>query len=325
MAQILTTVQDLVNQVRSQLDETNRDTVSTEADILPSLNRGQDYAFDILARKYPEPLLTYRTLDLTSQAEYSLPEDIFEDRIEKIEISITPNSGAGQTQREVQRISFRDITNYESASNTSIPYYYCVIGNKIRFVPTPSGTYDARIWYLRSPEKLALPQGRITLVNTGSNYVLVDAPGPELATEADQLQAYVNVIDGQTGLIKATLQIQSINDNRITFRTTPSRSLVVNRIVSGSLLDMAIQPDDYLAPVIGTCVPYYGNPTTNFLIQFAVAEIVRKLGGESEKEAAMLEKFEKQVERTWVGREQTLRVNKRSNNWQLPFRRWYWR
>jgi hypothetical protein len=319
MARILTTVQDLVDQVRSQLDETNRDAVSTEADILPSLNRGQDYAFDILARKYPEPLLAYTTLDLIAQAEYFLPEDIFEDRIEKVEITIN------QTQREVQRISFRDITNYESASSTSIPNYYCVIANKIRFVPTPTGTYDSRIWYLRSPEKLALPQGRITLVNTGANYVLVDAPGPELSTEADQLQAYVNVVDGQTGLIKATLQIQSINDSRITFRTVPSRSLVVNRTISGSLLDLGIQADDYLAPVIGTCVPYYGNPTTNFLIQFAVSEIVRKLGGESEKEATILEKFEKQVERTWVGREQTLRVNKRSNNWQLPFRRWYWR
>ena len=86
MARLLLTVQDLVDQVRNQVDEQDQDAVSLEGDILPVLNRAQDYAYNILARKYQEPLLTYTQLTLTSGQEYDIPEDAFEDRIEKIEI-----------------------------------------------------------------------------------------------------------------------------------------------------------------------------------------------------------------------------------------------
>jgi hypothetical protein len=321
MARLLLTVQDLVDQVRNQVDEQDQDAVSLEGDILPVLNRAQDYAYNILARKYQEPLLTYTQLTLTSGQEYDIPEDAFEDRIEKIEIQV---SGGLGSVVECQRISFRDISNYESSSRSNVPYYYCVVGRKIRFVPGPTGTYNARIWYLKSPERLVLPLGRITRINTAGNYLLVESPSTEISTEADRLEAYVNIIDGQTGIIKGTLQVQNVNDTKISFRSTPTRAHVLNRTINTSLADLGIEPDDYLARVSGTCVPYYGQPTTNFLIQFSVAEITRKLGGSSEKEDTVLEKFEKQLERTWVGRETTLRVSKKSQSWIVSTRNKFW-
>lgn len=325
MARILYTVDDLVSQIRSQTDEQNRDALDTEADILPTLNRAQDFAFDILARKYPEPLLQYETLDLIGgTAEYDMPEDIFEDRVQKLEIAVP--GGNGSTYREVKQISYRDISEYESASTTNIPYYYSIIGRKIRIIPTPSGTYDARLWTLRSPEKLVLPQGRITVVNSVSNYVVVDTAGSSLTTESDQLGSYVNVIDGQTGEIKGSLQIQILDDNKLTFRSTPTRSTVLNRTISGGVSSLTLVPqvDDYIAPIDGTCVPYFGRPLSNFLIQFSVAEITRKLGGQADIEERVLEKFEKQVERAWVRRETTQRIKKKSHIWGLPTRRLWW-
>ena len=319
MPRLLYTVDDLVTNVRSQLDESNPDSVDTDEDILPSLNRGLDYAVDIYVRRYPEPFLQKTTLDLVSnQADYDMPENVFEDRIEKVEISING------TQREVQLVSYRDITNYESTPTANVPYYYTIFSRKIRFVPTPSGTYDARIWYIQLPEKLVLPQGRITSINTANNYVLVDSAGSSLTTEADQLGSYINVVDGQTGQIKGSLQIQIIDDNRITFRTSPQRTTVLNRTISTSLSSVGgIGLDDYLSPIDGTCVPYYSRPTVNFLIEYAVAEITRKLGGEAGMHEKVLEKFEKQVERTWAGREQSWRVKKRSQSWGVPTKRWY--
>jgi hypothetical protein len=315
MATILHTVQDLIDQVRSQLDEQNRDSVSTESDILPSMNRAQDYAFDILARKYPEPILAYSTLDMVSgEAEYSIPENVFEDRVQKLEVEV-PNGTGRSTYREVQRISYRDISNYETTTPSNLPQYYCVIGRKLRIIPAPSGAYDLRMWYLRNPEKLKTPQGRITIVNEAQRYVIVDSAGSSLTTEADQLGSYVNLIDGQTGEIKGTLQIQILSDDKVTFRSTPTRSTVLNRVVSGSLTSLGIQQDDYISPIDGTCVPYYGSPVSNFLIQFAVAEITRKLGGQSDTEEKILDKFEKQMERTWAGRETQLRVKKKNTSW----------
>lgn len=320
MPQLLYTVSNLVAEVRSLLDEENVDAIDTEADILPALNRGQAFAFDILARKYPEPILSISTLDLLSGvADYDMPETIFEDRVLKLEVS-TP----GGTQREVQRISFRDISGFETSTQTSVPYYYCIIGRTIRVVPTPTGTYDVRLWSLRNAEKLVLPQGRITVVNTSANYVIVDETGSGLTTESDQLGSYVNVVDGQTGVIKKTLQIQSIDDSKITFRSVPQRSEVLNRAISGSYSSSDVGQDDYLCAIDGICVPYFGQPTSNFLIQFAVAELTRRLGGEASTEEQILDKFEKQVERTWVGREKKMRIQKRSQSWGVPTRRYSW-
>jgi hypothetical protein len=234
MPRILYTTQNLIDETRSLLDELNQDAVDTERDILPALNRGQDFAFDILARVYPEPILVNAVLDIDGQvADYDIPEGVFEDRILKVEFGVpSGNPQGGRTYRECQRVSFRDISNYESASVTNIPYYYCIFGRTIRFVPTPSGTYDARIWYLRNPEKLSSPQGRVTRMNQAQNYCILDEAGSVLTTESDQLGSYVNWVDGQTGEIKATLQIGSIIENKVTFRSSPQRSTVVNRTVS---------------------------------------------------------------------------------------------
>ena len=327
MARILYTVQNIVDEIRAQLDEQNVDSVSTESDILPTINRAQDFAFDILATKYPEPILAYKFLPLVgNQAEYDIDNDVFEDRIQKIEMQIPSGSQQGFTAREVQRISYRDVSNYESASRTNVPYYYAIYGRKIRFVPTPTGTYGCRVWFLRNPEELVLPQGRITapVDPTSSNYLIVDDVGSSLVTETDQLGSYVNVVDGQNGEIKCSLQIQSITGDRIGFRSVPTRTEVLGRTITGDLSTTTIALDDYLAPIAGTCVPYFGRPVSNFIIQYAVAEITRKLGGDAATEEQVLEKFSKQVERVWTGRETTLRVKKRSQNWGVPTRRWYY-
>lgn len=324
MARLLYTVDDLVSEVRSMLDEQNRDSVATDTDILPALNRAQDYAFDIYARRYVEPLLRPTELILQGGVqEYAIPEDVFEDRILKIEIRV-PTGGVGSTFAEVQQISYRDLANYESASNTNIPLYYAIYGRKIRFVAPPSGAYPARLWSLRNPEKLVLSQGRITVSNPASNYLIVDSAGEDLTTEADKLGSYVNIIDGQSGEIKGTLQIQSLNaNNRLTFRTVPQRTVVLNREVAGDLSSIALELDDYVASVEGSCVPYFSRPTSNFLIQYAVAEITRKLGGSAEMEERILEKFERQIEKSFANRPQALRVTKRSRIWGVPTRRFW--
>ena len=318
MAKVYQTVDDAISQVRSQLDELNVDAVDDVRDILPAMNRAQDYATQIYASRYPEPILTYTTLDLISgQAEYAIPEDSFEDNITKLEITI---AGA---QREIHRVSYRDISNYESSSRTNLPYYYAIVGRRIRMIPTPTGVYNARLWYLRQPETLVRQQGRVTHINTAGNYVLVDAIGPDVTTQSDKLTSYVNVVDGQTGFIRGTLQVQSIAGNKVTFRSSPIRSTVLNRDISSSLTADMVSEDDYLAPIQGTCVVQFGVPTTNFIIQFAVNDMTRKLGGAAELEADVLSQFEKQVERVWVGREQTVRVKKRSQSFGVPTRRWF--
>lgn len=326
MAGITKTTDDLVSDVRSMLDEENRDSVDTTEDILPALNRAQDYAANILARQYEEPLLTYQTLvTVDGQREYDIPDGAFEQRLEKIEVEVN------DLFYPVMRIDFRDISIYETQGSTAIPYYYAVVGNRFRIVPTGNGTYNLRIWYLQDPRPLVLQQGRITRVNTTDQYVLVDSTGSDLTTEQDQLNSYVNLVDGQSGFVKGTFQIKSISDNKITFKTSPTRSTVLNQTVDTDLSALTdssgntvvVEPDDYVCVAKGVCIPLLKKPFSNFLIQYAVAEIRRKLGGPANLEEQILQKFEEQVERQWVGREQSRRVKKRNNKWDTAVRR-YW-
>ena len=325
MSNILNTVDSLMSQVRSQLDEDNAVSIRDDLDILPALNRAQDYAMNILARHYEEPLLDFFILDLIGgQQEYRIPEDAFEDRIEKIEIQIQRSHF-----EEITRISYRDISLYESSLRSQIPRYYTIKKKRIRFVPNPTGVFNARVWYLKCAPALVKVQGRITHVNEENNYLLVDNIGDDLTTETDELNSYVNIIDGSSGEIKASLQIKRLDDNRITFKNIPTRNKVLNRQIDTNIAELVdfdnsqlkIEADDYVCLISGSCVPTFAKPVSNFLIQFAVAELTRKLGGDSQLEEVVKKQFEEQVERSWVGREQSMRVKKKARYWNRPRRR----
>lgn len=312
-------VDELTAEVRSLIDEINVDNITDDEDIIPALNRGQDYAASILGRKYAEPLLVSKIVPINAvDSIYDIPEDAFEGRLEKVEVRI------GTDYYEVKRISYRQITEYEFPVNTTLPQYYAVIGNQFRLIPNTSVGYELRLWYLRDPAPLEKSQGQVRIVNVGSNYLVVDVIGSKLTTNVDALNSYVNFVDGDTGDIKKTLQIQSIADQRVTFKTTPTRSTVLGRTVSGSFTAADIEPDDYICTVHGSCVPFLKKPLSNFLVTFAAADIkVNKLGGEPGLVAQQLAAFEKQVERLWVGQEQTLRVTRVNAHFGTRRRRRY--
>jgi len=321
VARRLSTVSDLVSEVREQIDEQNVDSVGTETRILPTLNRGLEYAFDLMARRYPDPFIRYGTVTLVSGTqEYDIPEDCFEDRIQRVEVEI---SGSFE---EVRRVSYYDAWKFESPSPTSIPVYYCVVGRKMRLLPAPTGTYSLRIWYVREPEQLVLPQGRITSINLVSNYVLVDQIGNDISTESDTLESYVNIVDSQTGIVKWTGQVQNIEDTQIVFRAAPIRTDVMNRDVSGTLPAASANPhvslDDFVCSARGVCIPP-GSPLRNFLVQYAAAEIVRSLGGDAATEEQLLQKFERQLATSTSGRENTTRIQRRSSAWGRTRRKWF--
>lgn len=320
MPRRLSTVADMVSEIREQLNETNIDSVGTEERILPTMNRALDYARDLSVRRYSDPYVKYTTINLTSGVqEYDIPEDCFEDRIMKVEVYIHG------TYEEVRRVSFYDSGRLETPTALAIPPYYCIVGRKIRLLPASTGTYPLRVWYMAATEQLVLPQGRIVVLNEAQNYLIVDSIGDDVSTQSDTLESYVNICDGQTGAIKWTGQVQLLTDNRVQFRTSPIRPTVLDRDVSGDMTtatDPTLDLDDYICNIRGTCIGP-DSPTRSFIIEFTVAEITRSLGGDAATEEKVLEKFEKQISTNASGRENTTRVQRRSNAWGRPRRRWF--
>lgn len=315
MAKALTT-KDLIRAVRSQLDEDNTASIDDTRDIVPALNRGLSKAYSVLARRYPDPLLTSTTFTPTAeQTDYDIPEDAFEDRLEKVEAiqngSVFP----------VRRVDFRDLLYFETQGSVNAPLVWASIGRTYRVAPKPTGNYQFRLWYLKEPPNLGIEQGRITSVNVAANYVTVDLPGESLESAIDSNNAYVNIVDKDTGIVKSSHQIQNIVGSRLLFRAIPSREEVYGQNISRTIPE-TIEQDDYICLVTDTCISPLRNPLANYVIQFAIAELTRKLGGETDMEMRVLDQMEKDVERQWSGRENTSRVRNTSRNWMSRSSRW---
>jgi hypothetical protein len=295
MSRRLYTVDSLVLAVRSLLDENNNDALQDE-DILGSLNRAQDHAVDIISYQYPEPYITYVDVAVTaSQEYYPIPEDCYSDRVTKIEFSTsTPY------WQEVQRISYRDITPYDNGNfNTLSPQYYTIIGNDLKLVPRATGTM--RVWYVRSPEELVPALGRVLKVNLVDQKLIIDNLSTELTTTVSDLSSYFNVVDGQTGRVKGTFQARTLTSNSVVIKQVGVTPSVINRTILTTIesaVDSAgnpsVQENDYICALNGTCVPYFSRPASNFVIEYAVAELKRKLGeGAAEMEERLKSALEK--------------------------------
>lgn len=319
MARRLTT-EDLISEVRSMIDESNLVSVKDDEDIIPALNRAQDAAANILARHYESPLLAYKEVTLTAgEQEFDIPEEAFEERVEKLEVRVN------SLYYPVKRIDYRDISAYETIAKTNIPYYYAVVGNKIRLVPNTTGVYSFRLWFLQDPEPLVKSQGRVVKVSDDKSYVILDRLGPDVTVDNSELNCYVNIVDGQTGRVKGTLQVVNIQGNRVYFKSAfagSERTTVLNKTLA-TAVPATVEPDDFLCLIHGTCVPVMKKPFSNYLIQFAVAEMQRKLGGPADMELRVKQDLEAVVERSWVGRETSLRVARVNRNWALPPRRFF--
>jgi hypothetical protein len=323
---LLQTTDTLVDEVRSLTNELNQDALQTERDILPALNRAQEHMMSILTKHYPEPYLVPHEFDVTTNASYTIPEDAWSDTVTKIEM-LAPNRS---NRYEVERASYRDATKFRSDAKPNTPYYYIIRGREVEFIPAPSGSYDAIMWYVRAPERLVLQQGRITQV-TGTDTFYVDQHGSGLDTNLDELASWVNIIDGQTGEIKATCQIKALNGTQqIVIKSSINSNIldaygkILNRTPTTDLTTVvdnngnpAVHPNDYVCSIQGTCVPYFFQPARNFIISHAAADCGRSIGVPSDSMYREREKFEKEIKSTWLGREASLRIKNNSPHWSL--------
>jgi hypothetical protein len=302
------TVDDLVTEVREQVDETNQSTKDDDA-IVRLFNRGQRIINRVLATHYPDPILTSTSLDTgTNGTTHTIPKDCFGDKVVFIQVDV-PGSPSETFRRGV-----RDRARL--TGTTAIPFSWNVEGRRVKFQQTPTGTYDATMWYTKRLDKLVKKQGRITAV--GSNYVNIDATGADLSQSSDSNSSYINIIDFQTGEIKGSFQIASIVNRKVTLRASALRSTVEGRTISAStaLATCGAAVDDYICLVHGTCVPQFQDTTAGYLVQFAVEELTKSLGGgDARLEQQILNDYKEDAEAAWAGQEQAERVRNRSGVW----------
>jgi len=309
----IVTVGQLVQEIRDQADEQNRSSRDDDS-IVRMLNRGQRFICSQIVRTYPAPLLKRKTVPLTNYdtAEgIEIPKDAFEDRVLQVSID-TP-----QGPTKVEQRAYNQVNVFEHSTKQLIPECWYIRGRRILFAPPPSGTYGALIDYVRQPDPLVLDKGRIESINTSENSIVVDSLGDGVVSNADDLHSYINIVDPLTGVIRGTLQVQSIsNGNKIVFRTSPTRATVQGRAVSSSLTSIGAEIDDFICFSSGTCVPQFNQAFTTYLLQYGVAEVQRSLGDSMITiSKSIADDAQRLSESMLAGRTRTARVKNMSPIW----------
>ena len=313
------TTSELVRQVRAQIQEANEKGPITDEVILDALNRGLDYGWDILARNYKSPILKQSGEVLTdSEGRYVLPEDMFEDRILKVEYISSSGSHLPLEARSPQDVSYLQSDTYGGD-----PIAYILEGRTLQILPNRSaGNRRIKFWYLEEVPKIVPIQARVTSFTSGGGVsnatIVVDSTADVTLSPSDHFGKYLNFINFETGEIRGSAQIQSVDGNQFTLKLVPTRSEVLGRTISNDI-PSTLEVDDYVCGIEGSCVLYFSKPLSNMVIQYAVAEIRRSLGYDVGIEERKLDQLENQVSYTFSKRPNTLRVNRRKSRWRSWF------
>lgn len=322
-------VADLVLETREQADELNTAAKSDDA-IVRIMNRGLRFVADQLAKSWEEPLVAriiYSPSLYNRDIGFPLPDDIFEDRVTLVSVD-TP---AAPTQ-----IAFRDYSQVQSllikGSRSFIPVACFIKGRFLFLAPQPGAAYNILIDYVRLPDPFVFPIGRITAVSLVGDSVSMDPTSfqshgsAQISTDQTSNAAYVNLVDGMTGVIKATRQVQLVQGSQVQFRAAPTRTEVEGRAVTGPFSTQgpfdpltgasAVEIGDYLCPVDGSCVPQWSQMLTTYVVDYSVAAIGRSLGDTTAAiTKAIADRGEQAARQQRAGRPNILRVKNKSKVW----------
>lgn len=302
------TTDEMIEAVRQQIDE-DSDSDIKDTHILSSLNRALFQGMDTLIGAYPDPVITYREVAVEEDGTVAVPVDSFQGKVVHIDVMISdiPN--------RVMPGTFEDLSKFEFATVTDLPEVWAVLKDRIHFRPTTAAGTTVRVWFADQVQKLVKPQGRISRL--GSDYVVVDSYGEGLTTDIDKLNSFFNVIDFNTGKVKWTGQVKTIVANKITHKTSVSRTEVLNETVGTAFASASpdIRQDDYICEASGTCIPYMPQPLENYVIQAAVVELKNRLGLDSIPDRAILSGYMKTLKDQWKGRPCRTRIHLLTPTW----------
>lgn len=301
------TIDDLVNETRNQLDENNTESVS-DVKIIRALNRAARNCYQIVAKQFDQLFMAEESFTTDGTNELIIPADAFGRRIEYITYVLN------NRDVRINKVNPAKMSQY-STVGTQYPSAYTTRGNKIILGPTPLGGVVGTIHYMKKPATLVASEGRI--LSTTTTTITLDTVGSNLTVDVDDLSAFINVIDRDTGLSKGALQIQSIDTatSTLTFKTA---SLDRTEVYGTTILDVlptGSDTDDYVCGIGGTCVLELISDYSDYLTQFAVVEIKRSLRLPTEADFSALKGLEKQVETIWAGRENDSTVTAKNPHW----------
>ena len=180
------TVADMIINARQRANMESTNFV-TDAEIVNYLDRAWRELYDLITSTAPSNMyfLSSTTINITSNVDtYALPTDFY--KLKGIDLPVDPSAPItlmpfNFNERNRGKNSFFNI-------NATRIYRYLLAGNNLKFIPTPSTTVTATLWYVPIPPKLSTIAGvglvtSIDSINGWDEYITTDAAIQMLAKE----------------------------------------------------------------------------------------------------------------------------------------------
>jgi hypothetical protein len=167
------TLAQLRTRSRQRADMEDSDFVS-DSELNGYINASIAELHDLLVAAYGEDYFLASPHAITTSngtADYNLPTDFY--KIKGVDVRLNSNDWS----------SIRPFNFNERNRNQDVTWgiiggpnlRYRVMGSKIKFSPTPTGTYSVQLWYVPVATTLASDSDSLNDVNGFSEYVIVDA------------------------------------------------------------------------------------------------------------------------------------------------------
>lgn len=199
------TLSELREQSRFRANQENSDFI-TDVELDTYINSSIAELHDILIQSYGSDffLSEYDFTTVLNQDSYDLPVDFYK----VMGVDAIVSDGQFHT---ISKFSFSDrrLGNFSTGWNDAYCTHvrYRVMGDKIRFTPTPDNTYSVKLWYSPVATKLVADTDELNDYNQYSEYVIVDAAIKMMLKE----ESDVSVLMAQKQELKRRIEEASQN------------------------------------------------------------------------------------------------------------------
>ena len=212
---------ELRTRAQQRADRVNSNFVTLE-EWNSYINQSYFELYDLLVTTFEDYFVKTPYIVTTNGTDnqYALPSDFY--KLEGVDLGLDANQNAWVTLKKFDFIS-RNRYVFPNLTSTYLGVFnlrYRLVGNKLMFIPTPSGNQYLRIWYIPKMVELLQDTDIATGVSGWTEYIIVDAAIKAMQKEesdvsvlAAQKMALIKRIE-ETAMNRDVGQPDTISDTR---------------------------------------------------------------------------------------------------------------
>ena len=155
---IPTTTDDLIRQIRNQIREQNKNSI-TDQEIMDTINRGQQRGVEVMTRNWVYNYVVTKEIEVGDDGKFVIPEGAKGNRLINVEANYIGNYARNKS---LKKLNYKNVSQYNKSGDGYLlkgPSHYFVQGREATVYPQQA--CKLTLYYVRNPESVVKPAGSI--------------------------------------------------------------------------------------------------------------------------------------------------------------------